>query len=617
MYIYLKHPPRAGPQITPDHPAGALSAHTSSSFPVFHEEKPVPVEATPIQILLVEDTRLDAERVRDMLAGGRAFPFELTHVATLKEARQRLSNNSVDVVLLDLFLPDARGSESISALQNVALEVPIVVLTGLEDEAVAIQALQHGAQDYLLKPQVDANLLARSVRHAMERKRLELRVRMLAHYDSLTELPNRSLFQDRLERSIVQARHYKRCLALFVLGLDHFRPFNDSLGYAVGDQILRETARRLSACVKETDSVARLGSDEFALLLPEIERPEDTSAVADNLLKTLRVPLQIDDHELFLSVSIGAAVYPGDGDHHEALLKNAESAMDRAKKVGKDTFRLYSPSMNARAANRLAQTNALRRALEHGEFILHYQPQVDLGTGKLAVIEALTRWQHPHRGNLLPSQFIHLSEETGLILRLGEWVLQQACAQNRAWQKAGHPPARVSVNLSSREFNREDLLRQVSQAIARTGLPSKYLELEVSERGILEAGEGAIKILKTLKNLGVHITIDDFATGYSSLRHLKCFPIDALKIDRSFVKDLSANADSQGIVKSIISMAHNLGLHVVAEGVETMEQAAFLRDLGCHRAQGFGIGLPTEPGAIEVMLKEKRTWAFAKGSGLT
>ena len=421
-----------------------------------------------------------------------------------------------------------------------------------------------------------------------ERKRAERQIQTLAYHDALTELPNRLLFNDRLSLALAQAHRYKQKPAVLFLDLDRFKTINDSLGHGIGDRVLKETASRLQSCVREVDTVARVGGDEFILLLVGLHRPVEAARVAEKILQALRQPLSLEGHELFVSASMGIAVYPDDGLDVDTLVKNADVAMYRAKEHGRDRYQLYTPSLNTRALDRLALENSLRRALAHDELRVHYQPLLDLKTGNIRGNEALLRWQHPDKGTLMSaSEFIDLAELTGLIVPIGPWVLRTACAQTKAWQKEGHPDLRVAVNLSMRQFLQPDLLAQIKGVLAETGLEARFLDLEITETNAMKDAEATMHTLTELKALGVHISIDDFGIGYSSLSHLKRLPVDALKIDRSFVQSLPADDSDAAITKAVITLAHTLKLQVVAEGVETEAQRFFLSTQGCDQMQGW------------------------------
>jgi len=436
-----------------------------------------------------------------------------------------------------------------------------------------------------------------------ERKAAEETIRHLAYHDGLTGLPNRTLFEDRLTVTLAQARRKSRLAAVMFLDLDRFKVVNDTVGHAVGDSLLQSVAERLKGLVREGDTVARVGGDEFTVLLPEVGQVEDAVEVADRILETLRQPWRLNGHEFHITTSIGIAMCPGDGDDAESLLRNADTAMYRAKDRGRDNYKLYAPAMNSRIAERLALENSLRHALERGEFVVHYQPQVNIEAGRIVGVEALVRWQHPERGLVSPLEFIPVAEETGLIVPLGAWVLRTACAQNRAWQDAGLPPMRMAVNLSARQFQRHDLLETVAAALEETGLSPQYLQLEITEGVAMQDVDVTLAILRELREAGVQIAIDDFGTGHSSLSYLKRFPIDVVKIDQSFVQDLTVDPNDAAIASTIIVMAHALNLKVIAEGVETAEQLAFLRERDCDEMQGFLFSRPAPAAELDQMLR--------------
>ncbi len=438
-----------------------------------------------------------------------------------------------------------------------------------------------------------------------QRKRDEETIRHLAYDDALTGLPNRTLFNDRLTLALAQAHRNQGKLAVMLVDLDRFKIINDTLGHAVGDQLLRGVARRLVSSLREGDTVARLGDDEFALLLPGMDQIEDVAKTAQKIIEILKSAFYFEGHELHVTPSIGIALYPNDGEDAQTLLKNANMALHRAKEQGRNTYQLYTPAMNATALERLALENRLYRALEREEFVIYYQPQINIHTGRVVGVEALVRWRHPKLGLILPGKFIPLAEETGFIIPLGEWVLLTACAQNKAWQDAGLPPLRMAVNLSISHFKREDLAKMLAQVLEKTGLHPSYLELELTESIGMENVERAITKLQELKALGVKLSIDDFGTGYSSLSYLKRFPIDTLKIDQSFVQHIPTNPNDTAITTAIIAMAHSLNLKVIAEGVETEEQLTFLRPYRCDEMQGFLFSKPMPAEEFIQFFREK------------
>jgi len=411
-------------------------------------------------------------------------------------------------------------------------------------------------------------------------------------YDYLTGLPNQILFRDRLNLALAQAHRSKNILAVMLVGLDRFKVINDSLGHAVGDGLLQEVAGRLSNLVRRSDTVARTGGDEFALIALDIKKGENAANVAHKILDIFKEPFYIKGHELYITASIGIATYPDDGENAETLIRNADTALGRAKEEGRNTYQLYTPEMNARATKRLEMENGLRRALERGEMVIYYQPKADIRTGLIRGVEALIRWKHPKLGLIPPFEFIPVAEETGLIIAIGEWVLRSACLQNKAWQDAGLPPVRVAVNLSARQFQQRNLVEIIDQILLETGLESRWLELEITESVAMRDADFTIKMLREFKKRGIKISLDDFGTGYSSLNYLKRFPLNNLKIDRSFVKNITTDIDDRIIASAIIVLAQNLNLDVIAEGVETEEQLVLLRERRCNEIQGYLLGKP-------------------------
>lgn len=440
-----------------------------------------------------------------------------------------------------------------------------------------------------------------------ERKKIEERIRHLAYYDKLTDLPNRGLFTEILNQAIRYAQRYSKRIATLFLDLDRFKQINDTLGHSVGDALLKEVAERLKPCLRSSDSVARLepenkldlvsrfGGDEFLMLLTELKKVEDAAVIARRILAVFETPFNCAGHEFRITVSIGISVFPDDGDNPEDLVKNADSAMYHAKKEGRNNFQFYNESMNVRSLQKFTMEADLRKALEREEFILHYQPQVDIKTGRIVGAEALIRWMHPERGLISPVDFIPLAEETGLILSIGDWVMRTACAQQQAWVSEGYDALRVSVNLSIKQLRQNTIIELINRLKASKEIDTNYLELELTESAIMQDAVENIKLLNTIKGMGIRLSIDDFGTGYSSLSYLQRLPLDTLKIDRSFINDIATDPDSAAIVKAIISMSRSLHLQVVAEGVETEQQLAFLREHGCDVMQGYYFSKPVPP----------------------
>jgi diguanylate cyclase (GGDEF)-like protein/PAS domain S-box-containing protein len=424
-------------------------------------------------------------------------------------------------------------------------------------------------------------------RDITESKRAKQEIERLAYHDALTDLPNRARFADRLEIALSQARREGHRLAILFLDLDRFKVVNDSLGHKVGDLLLQKVAIRLSQLIRGGDTLARLGGDEFIILLAKISQDEDPARVAQNVLELFKKPFVLGERELFISASIGISIFPRHGEDRESLVKNADIAMYRAKQEGRDNYQFHTSKHTHDAIRRLALETDLRKALDRESFCSHFQPIVETESGRIVGAEALARWEHPLRGLLLPAEFIPIAEETGLIVPLGARILRDACAQMRAWHAAGHGGLRLSVNLSARQFHQQDLALQVDAVLRETGLAPETLELEITESIAMQNVDASVVALRGLKDLGVRITIDDFGTGYSSLSYLKKFPIDTIKIDQAFVHDVSSDSNDAAIVRAAIVMAHELKLNVIAEGVETVEQVAFLRRRRCTEMQGY------------------------------
>jgi len=679
-----------------------------------------------VRILLVEDNPGDAYLIKALLQeaheAGQIEEIQLTHEATLSSALEHVEREDFDAVLLDLSLPDTLGRETFLRMQEGAPDLPIVALTGLDDELLAQDLVAAGAQDYLVKGQADGRLLARALRYAIERKRAEeklrlsakvfeialegivvtdagqsiisvnrafsditgftekdalgakvfmdgnggigffskvwssldgngqwqgealcrrrhgddipvwlninavrnaqggvthyvgafnditalkrteARLRHIAHHDALTALPNRILFQDRLDHALAQSRRTKNLAAVLFIDLDRFKIINDTLGHRSGDDLLKIAAERLRGCVREVDTVARLGGDEFAIVLGDLNSREDAAVVARKVLHALGRPFELAAQEVFLTTSIGIAVYGGGEEDESCLMEHADVAMYHAKRVGRNNFYFYSPQMNLMSQERLALETDLRHALEREEFVLHYQPQVDPASGAIQGVEALVRWNHPVRGLLAPSEFISLLEDTGLILPVGEWIMRTACRQARRHLDEGLAPLRMAVNLSARQLLQEDIAERVAIVLEETGLPPDLLEIELTESIVMENAEIAAVALSSLKALGVRIALDDFGTGASSLSYLKHFPIDTLKISSAFILEVEQEADA-AIASAVIALARSMKLSSVAEGVETENQLSFLRRERCDSIQGYLFSRPVTSEALRDLIQ--------------
>jgi diguanylate cyclase (GGDEF)-like protein/PAS domain S-box-containing protein len=678
----------------------------------------------PIQaVLLIEDNPGDARLIREMFNEQDSKDVELNHVECMGDAEKYLADHAVDIILADLGLPDTQGLEAVRRTHAAAPHVPLVVLSGQDDESTALQALKEGAQDYLIKGQIEPRELLRALRYAVERKSIEetlytekefaqvtldcigdavictdvagnitflnrvaekmtgwLRkeatgkpmdkvfrivdaatrqitpnliartigedgtwhlpqdcilirrdggetsvedsaapIRDLegqmtgsvlvlrdvsvaralaekvihsAEHDFLTGLPNRLLLNDRIGQAIALAHRHKNMVAVLFLDLDGFKHINDSLGHPAGDKLLQSVAGRLSDCVRAPDTVSRQGGDEFVVLLQEVKQAEDIAIAARRMLRAVEEAHSIDDHELHVTASIGVSLYPDDGLDAETLIKNADTAMYQAKEETGQSCKFFRPEMNVRAVERQSIEEDLRRALELKEFTLNYQPKVNLSTGAVIGAEALIRWTSPTRGQVPPLEFIPIAEDSGLILPIGAWVLREACTQARAWVDAGLPATTMAVNVSAAQFRSENFLDFLFATLNETGLDPKYLEVEVTESVLMRHAELAASILQTLRDRGVRVSVDDFGTGYSSLSYLRRFPLDALKIDQSFVREISTSPYETAIVRAIISMGRSLNLRIIAEGIETAGDLAFLKDRGCDEGQGYYFSRP-------------------------
>jgi diguanylate cyclase (GGDEF)-like protein len=472
------------------------------------------------------------------------------------------------------------------------------LVSRLSDEVEQRERLIEERTRQLISTNVDLE------REIAERKRAEESLLHLAHHDPLTELPNRLLFIDRLERSISKARRFNKQLAVLFIDLDRFKKINDSLGHTVGDKLLRLVAQRFQSCIRNEDTVSRLGGDEFTVIMESLNKPQHATVSAQKLIESMAEAFEIEGHKLFITTSIGISLYPQDGNVAEELLRNADSAMYRAKDEGRNTFQFYTADMTEQAFERILMEANLRRALEKQELVVYYQPQVVMETREIIGLEALVRWEHPELGLVSPARFIPLAEDNGLIIPIGEYVLASACRQMVAWRKEGLNPGKVSVNLSGRQLQKKDLLQMISLTMAETGCKPEWLELEVTEGFIMNNPKYSISLLQKIRELGIELSIDDFGTGYSSLAYLKRLPITKLKIDQSFVRDIPDDPDDEAIARAIVALGGSLNLKVIAEGVENAQQEAFLIREGCTDAQGYYYGHPMPAEAIHQVLRE-------------
>jgi diguanylate cyclase len=568
------------------------------------------------KILLVEDDPGVRTVILKMLD---AEGFDVISTTNGQRGIELARELEPDLIICDIMMPECNGYEVLHQLRQSSdtAAIPFIFLSAKSEKADLRQGMELGADDYLTKPFTRAELLgaigARLTKRSHitqpyidEMKKAAENLGQLAYRDPLTNLPNRILFHNRLQMAISQAKKQQKPLAVVCLDLDQFKSINTRLGHVVGDSLLQAVAMRISSTISEEDTVARMGADEFSIVLLSQPDEEAIAEFAQRLTKVVSAPYELNEHKVHAQVSVGITLYPKDGTTPDKLLNQADLAMRQVKEQGGSGYQFYSAEMDAIAAERQLLETSLSKALEQQELRLYYQPQVNSITGRIIGAEALVRWQHPELGLLYPGKFIPLAESTGLILPLGEWVLRTACQQAQAWQSANRLPIRVSVNLSFRQFKQQNLTETIAQILEETKLGPDVLVIELTETSVMENVDATINVLQELRQMGVQISIDDFGTGYSSLNYLKRFPIDTLKIDQSFVRDITTDTNDAAIAKAIIAMAQSMQLKVIAEGVETEEQFNFLRQIGCHAMQGHLFSMPITPEAFEQLLVEDK-----------
>jgi diguanylate cyclase (GGDEF)-like protein len=545
-----------------------------------------------ISLLLVEDDPKEALVIKNMLKEGLQNQFTLEHSRSLSEALDLIQQNQFQGIILDSHLPDGKSFKSIPQFLQFCPDAPILILSGVEEEDQAIQAVKSGAQDYLIKGQTSSSTLCRAIRYAMERQRATQRITQLAHYDHLTGLANRGLFYERLNCAVARCHRNDTAIALMFLDLDHFKDINDTLGHECGDSLLKTVAARIKKCIREIDTGVRLGGDEFAVLLEQIVSIEDVASVAQRILHLLAQPVIIKQHQLHVTGSLGITIYPWDSANPQELLSHADAAMYRAKAQGGNTYQFYTAGMKTAGLDGSTLEMELSRALAKEEFLLHYQPQMNLCTKQVIGMEALLRWHHPYQGLIGPNHFIPQAEENGMIIPIGEWVLRTASKQAKYWEKQGFPAPHVAVNLSARQIHQGNLPALIQDILKHSHLDPENLKLELTETFLIHETEETIQTLREIKAMGVHLYIDDFGAGYASLRYLKSFPVDGIKLDQSLIQHLPHSPNDAAIVIAVISLAKALGLQIIAEGVETQEQADFLEEHGCDAMQGYWVAPP-------------------------
>ncbi|MGH1477305.1 MAG: putative bifunctional diguanylate cyclase/phosphodiesterase [Geminicoccales bacterium] len=551
-----------------------------------------------MRVLLIEDDEDDYFLTKELLSDLFDQHFALEWIATWELALQRVLEDSHDVVLVDYRLGARNGLELVREAVHLGCCMPFIVLTGEGNREIDLEAMHAGATDYLVKGEITAPLLDRSIRYAIERRRSEQHLAQLAQIDQLTGLANRYRFREFLDRSIAMADRQHTSVALMLIDLNRFKAVNDTYGHAAGDLLLKEIAIRLEQCVRPYDLVARLGGDEFTIVMTDVEEIATLPATAERLLAELGRPVDIGNIDVEVGASIGIAHYPKDADCGDSIIVSADTAMYAGKGQHHGSFHFYTPEMRQHANRRLELEASLRRAIRQEQFELFFQPQINLRSGRLMGFEALLRWQHPELGLVAPSDFIGIAEESGLILPIGEWALERTCKQLALWRDAGLPEVHVAVNFSARQFQNEGLLDLVRATLDRHGLPPRLLEIEITESDILQKPAQANRLMMCFSDLGIRVALDDFGTGYSSLNHLRAFPGAIIKIDRSFILDIDSASSNRAIVQSLISMAHDLDLKVVAEGVETTAQLDYLKSRNCDIVQGYLISKPLPVSAI-------------------
>jgi diguanylate cyclase (GGDEF)-like protein len=573
----------------------------------------MPSLTTRPQILIVDDD----EQVRKLLKEYLQEENDCRDVASAEDALSLLRSSQFDLVLSDIQMPGLSGLEMAPRILEHSPDTVVIMISGEQTIAYAIEAMRAGAFDYITKP-FDLRQVGVSVQRALKHQRLlaekrryenhleemvmerTVEIEHLAYHDHLTDLANRALFINKCDDALIACRANECNGAILLVSLDRFKRINDTLGHAAGDELVRAVAVRLQSCVDRRDMLARFDTDEFALLIPRIEDKHLVTELAATIAEVMKPAFRLaDDHEIFLTTSIGIAEFPANGEDAAELTRNAGAALDLAKQQGGNNYRFYQPEMNAHALSRLGLETNLRRAVEAREFVTFYQPIVNLMTGQTVGFEALVRWQHPRLGLLAPVDFVALAEDTGLILDIGQLVMNDACAQTRRWQTEGFGKLRIAVNVSARQFRDRTFADRLVEVLCESRLDPQCVELEITETTIIENFESAIALLSDLRRMGIKISIDDFGTGYSSLSYLKHLPVDTVKLDRSFVIGTTTDSRDAALVMAVITLAHSLGLRVVAEGIETESQHDFLRLLRCDEGQGFLLGRPAAAEAID------------------
>ena len=541
-----------------------------------YEERPV--------VVLADDDPSIRLMVRHVL---ESEDFDIVEASDGLEAIKAVEKYHPALILLDAVMPGIDGFTTCQQIKdNGHADIPVMMITGLDDDASVERAYEVGAIDFITKP-IKWAVLKHRVKSVVAKVIAERKVQLLAYRDTLTDLPNRLLFADRLEQAVIRAERSRTSMALMLVDIDDFKLVNDSFGHDAGDKLIKAVGQLISKSLRRADTVARLGGDEFAVIIEDINSPEDAISIADNLTTILEHNVRLDDQETYTSASIGIAVYPDDGKDARTILKNADTAMFRAKESGRHCFQFYKPELSVSAMERLDLENSLQAAFENDEFLIHYQPVIDIHKNEIVGVEALLRWQHPDKGMIQTTDFIPTVKNSGLIIALGEWLVFSVCKQIRVWQDAGLKEQNISINLAPRQFKEQNLVSLFTQAIAEYNIEASSLSVEVTERTLIENVGEVESTLKKLRKMGVKVMLDDYGTGYASLAYLKDFPVDVVKIDREFISGIPDNQDDSAFVNAIAGLTRGLKLDLLAEGVETESQLKVLKSVGCHYAQGY------------------------------
>jgi diguanylate cyclase (GGDEF)-like protein len=540
-------------------------------------------EERPIVVLADDDPSIRL-MVRHVL---ESEDFDIVEASDGLEAIKAVEKHHPALILLDAVMPGIDGFTTCEQIKDKGYtDIPVMMITGLDDDASVERAYEVGAIDFITKP-IKWAVLKHRVKSVVAKVIAERKVQLLAYQDSLTGLPNRLLFADRLEQAVIRADRGRQSMALMLIDIDDFKLVNDSFGHEAGDKLIKAVGQLISRSLRRADTIARLGGDEFAVIIEGIDNPDDAISIADNLTTILEHNVRLDEQETYTSASIGIAIYPDDGKEPRTLLKNADTAMFRAKENGRHCFQFYKPEMSVSAMERLELENSLKAAFENDEFTVHYQPVIDIRKNEVTGVEALLRWMHPEKGMIHPIDFVSIIEESGLITAVGEWEIHTVCKQIRAWRDSGLESQNVSINLSARQFRDQDIVTIVTQALAENELDGSSLSVEVTERTLIENIGEVESVLKKLRGKGVKVLLDDFGTGYASLAYLKEFPVDVVKIDRAFIAGIPDNEEDTAIVDAIAGLTRGLKLNLLAEGVENERQLDKLKSIGCIYGQGY------------------------------